>query len=370
MAIQTASPDCEIKELLQQFIDLQRQQQDSWSKERSDELKKLVKVCAEKLNNLEVRQCEQSEELSGSCRFIEAYISASGRGIISKAHVQTFCDFIKVVENEPEDFCYGYINYKKDLARAQHRCLVLFFKYTSDKTIQWPDIQMSVESDQTGVLSSFSPNFRELVEAHDPEAYKKLPDLKQPKFQELRAMWALIEVIDHKDVVHEKDENFKRFLMPHRFQASVLKHLSADEFDAKLKQVPPAIRAAFEAYPDQPGMTQRVKFTEAIKTLYNISLASQMAKASLNEAKFKEQELKDAKNSEDNDKYWLDKQALADKLLKVVPEEELWLMRIKASDSKIAKTLFQEYLAYSGGTRNEILGLYVEPDTSSRSSSD
>ena len=273
-------------------------------------------------------------------------------------------------ENEPEDFCYGYINYKKDLARAQHRCIVLFFKYTSDKTIQWPDIQMCVESDQTGVLSSFSPNFRELVEAHDPEAYKKLPDLKQPKFQELRAMWALIEVIDHKDVVHEKDENFKRFLMPHRFQASVLKVLSSDEFDEKLKQVPPAIRAAFEAYPDQPGMTQRVKFTEVVKTLYNIALASQLAQASFNEAKFKEQELKDAENSEDNEKYWLDKQALADKLLKIVPEEELWLLKIKASDSKLAKEKFQEYLAYADGASNEILGCYVEPGKSSSSSSD
>jgi hypothetical protein len=121
-------------------------------------------------------------------------------------------------------------------------------------------------------------------------------------------------------------------------------------------------------------MTQRVKFTEVIKTMYNIALASQLAKAAIEDALFKEQELKDAKESEDNkkinEKYWLDKQALADKLLKIVPEEELWLLKIKASDSKLAKELFQEYLAYSGGTRNEILGLYVEPDTSSRSSSD
>ncbi len=93
---------------------------------------------------------------------------------------------------------------------------------------------MCVESDQPGALASFSPTFRELVEAHDPEAYKKLPDLEQPKFKELQAMWSLIEVIDHKEIVHEKDENFKTFLMPHRFQASVLKVLSLNGFDEKL----------------------------------------------------------------------------------------------------------------------------------------
>jgi len=276
-----------------------------------------------------------------------------------------------VPENEPEDFCYGYINYKKDLARAQHRCLVLFFKYTSEKTIQWPDIQMSVESDQTGALASFSPSFRELVAAHDPEAYKMLPDIDKPKLKEHRAMWSIIEDIDHKDIVHEKDENFKTFLMPHRFQASVLKVLSCDEFDEKLKQVPPVIRAAYEAYPDQPGMTQKVKFTEVIKTMFNIGLASQLAKAAIKDAQFKEQELKDAKDSENNkkinEKYWLDKQDLADKLLKVLPEEELWLLKIKASDSKLAKDNFQSYLGYAGGTSNEILGLYVAPGTSSSS---
>ena len=121
-------------------------------------------------------------------------------------------------------------------------------------------------------------------------------------------------------------------------------------------------------------MTQRVKFTEVIKTMYNIALASQLAKAAVKDAQFKEQELKDAKDSEDNkkinEKYWRDKQVLADKLLKVLPEEELWLLKIKASDSKLAKETFQSYLAYAGGTRNEILGLYVGPGTSTRSSSD
>ena len=70
------------------------------------------------------------------------------------------------------------------------------------------------------------------------------------------------------------------------------------------------------------------------------------------------------------DQRWRAKQDLADKLLKVLPEEELWLLKIKASDSKLAKETFQQYLACAGGTSNEILGLYVGPGTSSSSSSD
>ena len=362
----------EFKQVNQQIKNLQPQLQESWSKKHTKEFIQEVKVCSQKLNSLELRHCEQSPEQPAACRMIESYISASGRGCVSKAHIETFCGFVKA--NEPEDFSYGYINYKKDIARAQHRCLVLFFKHTSEKSIQWLDIQMCVEADQTGALASFSPAFRALVEAQDVEAFKKLPDLEQPQFKGLRAMWCLIEVIDHKDIVHERDDNFKTFLMPHRFQASVLKVLSFNEFDEKLKQVPPAIRAAFEAYPDEPGMTPGVKFTEVIKTIYNIALASQLAKAAIKDAQFKEQEVKDAQesgnNKEINEKYWRSKQDLADKLLKVLPEEELWLLKIKASESQLAKEMFQENLADAGGTSNEVLGCYVEPGKSSSSSSD
>ena len=99
-----------------------------------------------------------------------------------------------------------------------------------------------------------------------------------------------------------------------------------------------------------------------------------LIKADVKDFQRKEQEPKDAKESEDNkeinEKYWRSKQDLADKLLKVLPEEELWLLKIKASESKLAKEHFQEYLAYAGGASNEVVGCYVEPGKSSSSSSD
>lgn len=326
------------------------------------QIKNLLEGIYEKNSNLELRHCEQSDELPAAARNIEAFVSASARGCVSSTHVKTFCDWVLTShEHHPEDFSYGWINLLKDINRALYRALVVCFKYCDEDTIRWPDIQANPESDQTGVLASFHLSFRALVKAKSPEAYGRLPDLEDPRFRCFQAVQELVESIDHKDNIIERKKNLKQFLMPHRFQDEDSKLTSGKSFEDLFKYVPEEIKAAYKALPDEAGESPKVKFTRTIQALYQLGQVRQCAKAAIEEVNYAETQFPTRApwTEQDNKAYWAKCRGITEPLLKIAQGDDLWLTRAKADKRPEVKALFQENLKYTS-TGRDLLQLYVE----------
>ena len=94
----------------------------------------VLDIIADKTSNYERRHCEQSYEMPGAARNLQVFCQATGRGCLSKQHLQVFADWIEMGE-VPEDFNYGQINMMKDPSRVQNMATILWFKYNEDSLI-------------------------------------------------------------------------------------------------------------------------------------------------------------------------------------------------------------------------------------------
>ena len=94
----------------------------------------VLDIIADKTSNHERRHCEQSYEMPGAARNLQVFCQATGRGCLSKQHLQVFADWIEMGE-VPEDFNYGKINMMKDENRAKYQALVVWFKHNQDSLI-------------------------------------------------------------------------------------------------------------------------------------------------------------------------------------------------------------------------------------------
>ena len=81
-------------------------------------------IIEDKTANYERRHCEQSYEMPGAARNLQVFCQATGRGCLSKQHLQVFADWIEMGE-VPEDFNYGKINMMKDENRAKYQASVV-----------------------------------------------------------------------------------------------------------------------------------------------------------------------------------------------------------------------------------------------------
>ena len=97
----------------------------------NQESKYLLEIIAAKTSSFELRHCEQSYEMPGAARNLQVFVQATGRGSLSRQHLQAFADWIESGECS-EDFNYGQINMAKDTNRAQYQATVVWFKHNED----------------------------------------------------------------------------------------------------------------------------------------------------------------------------------------------------------------------------------------------
>ena len=168
-----------------------------------DEANKHLRAIKEKNSNVELRQCKDTNEMAGACRFIHGFLEGSEPDV-TKAHLQSFKDFCGQGD-EPGWMCYGTRCIKKDLNRGIYEAIQAFFAFTQDKQHSWPDFAFGESQDQINSLCIWHPEFQKLLRHEfpsDTEMLKKLPKIEE--IPELHAMIQLVECIDHRGKVHEK----------------------------------------------------------------------------------------------------------------------------------------------------------------------
>jgi len=338
----------------------------AWSSNDKEAMLHYLGVCSQKLHSIEFRQCQESKEFAAAVRMIDQFCEASARGTISKSQVQVFCEFCRNPRNEPRDFSYGWINTCKDVNRPIQRWLKVFHKYTEVASLAWPDIQMEPEGDQTGILACFHPEFRALVLQEDPEAYHRLPDLNEECYKGMMAGIELLEDIDHKDNVIPHCKNLKTFLSPQRYDKELHKMLGDQEIKDHLNLLPRKVLEVFEAFPSELDESATVKFTKVVNHLYYLGLASQNAKAAIQEANYIEE--KAAEKTQTHEEYWAVQRVMMAKMRSILPEDDLWLHKIAAETREKAKKRFQTFLHESGGFEVPVIGTLIDTPSTRASS--